>query len=585
MKKTLRTLLALCAVVTLCMPFAACKKDDGPVPITALEITDVPEAAIEVGSTYTLSLKTTPEVDLRDYPIVWESSDTSVATVSNKGRVTPVDFGTATITVKVNETDVSDSCVITVVNPLKFQLGNTVVNLTGGAKQEDGKAKIEIPSGANDWGNSASFTPTGNDFVITAKLNFKGTKDHLQAGIMLHQDGYSGIKLVRAHTGGKNVIQFSGCSGAAGELVGNKNVSDDVNASTLYLRLVKKGEWVSAFYSEDGTAFTYVSHGTTNITVNKIHLFGSTWTTETGTAVFEDLQVKYTDIALNVPNFAEKMITFTVKNTLDEPIADAEIAAAQGAVKLAVDDTNKATGVYVVTYFVGMYDINVAISSRNLAPYEYTLAIDKQDVDPIAESVVLKGKASLSGFTNLFVEPAAGAVADEKLTISTPAVRKDGQNHLNASLKKSLTGTEWTVSICIDAKFNNANQFAGIVLASSNAPTVNNVFGLRNDWGGHVGVWSGLDINSGNGILTADGNAKEHKSSSIYIRIKRIDTAIQVFTSDDGKTYTKLADLVLKDDYKNEALDLFLYAGTWEVNFTTPVVFSDYDEVIVSKDS
>lgn len=64
---------------------------------------------INVGESYSLSLDTQYEGD-----IIWISSNTSIATVNNKGKVTGVGKGSATITAKSSDGKLSDQCVVTV---------------------------------------------------------------------------------------------------------------------------------------------------------------------------------------------------------------------------------------------------------------------------------------------------------------------------------------------------------------------------------------------------------------------------------------------------------------------------------------
>ena len=70
---------------------------------------DKTSATLEMGETLTLVANANPD----SQTIIWESSDTSVATVNN-GLVTAVSAGTATITAKIEGTDKTATCTITV---------------------------------------------------------------------------------------------------------------------------------------------------------------------------------------------------------------------------------------------------------------------------------------------------------------------------------------------------------------------------------------------------------------------------------------------------------------------------------------
>ncbi|MBR2206592.1 MAG: Ig-like domain-containing protein [Prevotella sp.] len=69
------------------------------------------EFAIQKGSTVTLSATVYPTTDKS---VIWESSDTKVATVTSKGKVKGVKTGTAIITCTSNATGLSATCTVTV---------------------------------------------------------------------------------------------------------------------------------------------------------------------------------------------------------------------------------------------------------------------------------------------------------------------------------------------------------------------------------------------------------------------------------------------------------------------------------------
>ena len=70
-------------------------------------------AIIEKGKTLTLKATVTP-LDLADKSVTWKSSNTKVATVTSKGKVTAVKTGTATITCTSNATGAKATCKVTV---------------------------------------------------------------------------------------------------------------------------------------------------------------------------------------------------------------------------------------------------------------------------------------------------------------------------------------------------------------------------------------------------------------------------------------------------------------------------------------
>ena len=72
-------------------------------------------ATIAVGETQTL-IATLAQVSVSNQTLIWKSNNTSVATVNASGVITGVNAGTAIISVSLNNSGSSDSCVVTVLN-------------------------------------------------------------------------------------------------------------------------------------------------------------------------------------------------------------------------------------------------------------------------------------------------------------------------------------------------------------------------------------------------------------------------------------------------------------------------------------
>ena len=72
------------------------------IPITSIKMNDTYQE-LNRGEIYNLAIETTPANTTEDKTAIWSSSDTSVATVDNNGKVTAVGPGRATITAKVGE--------------------------------------------------------------------------------------------------------------------------------------------------------------------------------------------------------------------------------------------------------------------------------------------------------------------------------------------------------------------------------------------------------------------------------------------------------------------------------------------------
>ncbi|TWW13167.1 hypothetical protein LABALGNA3A7_09730 [Dellaglioa algida] len=95
--------------------------------------------SIEIGKTSQLTPTVSP-VDADDLTVSYDSSDVTIATVDDKGMVTGIKAGTATITVKTTDGEFTAKSVITVVTPKKPVTGITLNQKTATAKVGDKKS-------------------------------------------------------------------------------------------------------------------------------------------------------------------------------------------------------------------------------------------------------------------------------------------------------------------------------------------------------------------------------------------------------------------------------------------------------------
>lgn len=139
------------------------------------------KAKVNTGQKTTLKVTTTPEKITESYELVWKSSNTSVASVDQKGQVTGKKKGTATITVSLKGNDkIHTSCKVTVVqgaNTLKKSVSKVLSETESYIKSIDKNPAIgsewfvlaQARSGANL--NSSYFSTYYNHFANYLKEN------------------------------------------------------------------------------------------------------------------------------------------------------------------------------------------------------------------------------------------------------------------------------------------------------------------------------------------------------------------------------------------------------------------------------
>ena len=98
-----------------------------PIHITDISL-DNHSTTIKVGESFQLNATITPE-DATNKGLTWSTSDASVATVDEHGKVTAIKEGKATITVTTKDGGFSTTCVVTVVSAAEsgFQLSMPII--------------------------------------------------------------------------------------------------------------------------------------------------------------------------------------------------------------------------------------------------------------------------------------------------------------------------------------------------------------------------------------------------------------------------------------------------------------------------
>ena len=180
---------------------------------------DKVELPMKKGDTRQLKATVAPE-DASNKTVTWESSDLSVATVDNTGKVTAVADGTATVTVKTVDGEYPAFCFV-VVN----EEGGGVepeVDDTDGIKEGDLPAGKEIPEGVWIGGLKSSYPYTGN--AVKPEIRVYNGSKRLTAGTD-YTLAYKGNKAV-----GNNasiIVKFKG------DIKGSRKVTFKIEKNPL----------------------------------------------------------------------------------------------------------------------------------------------------------------------------------------------------------------------------------------------------------------------------------------------------------------------------------------------------------------
>ncbi len=138
-----------------CTVTVTAKEEPEPDPIPVDGVTlDKTELALIEGETADLVATVTPE-DADNKNVSWSSSDESIATVDQNGKVTAVKEGTAIITVTTEDGDKTAACIVTVIAYQEPDL----VHVTGVSLN---KNKLQLKEGTTEILN-ATITPANAD--------------------------------------------------------------------------------------------------------------------------------------------------------------------------------------------------------------------------------------------------------------------------------------------------------------------------------------------------------------------------------------------------------------------------------------
>lgn len=151
------------------VPYTVTEKQN--VPVTGITLPET--LSLTVGDTRTVTATVAP-ADATDKSITWTSSDSSVVSVDAQGKLTALKAGTATITATTADGGFSDTCTVTVAEPLPavtgVSLDKDTLKLTVGGSQKlnatitpDGTGEIVSWSSSHD-----SIAKVSSDGTVTA---------------------------------------------------------------------------------------------------------------------------------------------------------------------------------------------------------------------------------------------------------------------------------------------------------------------------------------------------------------------------------------------------------------------------------
>lgn len=163
MKKTLKLLLTALLAVTVAFGAFACGETEPtpePTPSLSSEVV-LNQTSLDLKKGETFSLKAASATGLS---ITFESSNTSVATVSADGLITAVGAGEATITVRLGE--LSGSCTVTVTQEVVYSLSLDVTALEVGVGSQAALTAFPRKSG-EDEGKTVEWTIDGESGIVT----------------------------------------------------------------------------------------------------------------------------------------------------------------------------------------------------------------------------------------------------------------------------------------------------------------------------------------------------------------------------------------------------------------------------------
>lgn len=227
---------------------------------------------LTMGKTETLTASVAPD-DAKIKNVIWESSDEKVVKVE-KGRLTPVGIGIATV--KASCGSAAAVCEVRVYPDEYLKLDRwEVINedLEYWTLNSENSLTVTTQSGgiytnSKNTANNEFMIEADRDFEASVKLTFAPEADYQAAGLLILGDensssshkaeSYAGLWRRYHSSFGGNVLNMVNYNGKLGE---DAQKADHAVNDPIWLKLVKDGNTITSYTSEDGITWEQLGTG------------------------------------------------------------------------------------------------------------------------------------------------------------------------------------------------------------------------------------------------------------------------------------------------------------------------------------